>query len=580
MTKKQKKHGAAPVNGAAVKSAARNGHTTDYLDPDDEGLYFLPLGGAGEIGMNLNLYRHKGQWLMVDCGVTFGDDSMPGIEVVTPDPTFIVEHVDELCGLILTHAHEDHLGAVPYLWQRLRCPIYATPFTASVLRRKLEDTDFGKQVPVTIVPLSGSFEVGPFEIELITLTHSIPEPNALVIRAGEAGPVVHTGDWKFDPDPLVGPTSDEARLRDLGEEGVLAMIGDSTNVFREGEAGSEADVRRNLIEMVGRFKNRVAVACFASNVARLETMAKVAEANGRHPALIGRSLWRMNSAAKENGYLKGIEFLSEHDAGFLPRDKVLLICTGSQGEPRAALSRIVGDSHPHITLEGGDTVIFSSRVIPGNEKSIARVQNALIRRGIEVVTAKNDDIHVSGHPARGELVRMYQHVRPQIAIPVHGESRHLIEHAKLALDCQVPEALVVANGDVIRLYPGPAARVDEVYNGRLALDGKRLVRLGDPVLRDRHRLMHSGAVTLTLVLDKAGRLRSDPVGSFHGVLEVDDPACDDILDLAADTVEAMQSSARRDDATVAEAVRIAVRRALNEDLGRKPVTDVHVVRLN
>ena len=435
-------------------------------------------------------------------------------------------------------------------------------------------------MPVTIVPLSGSFEVGPFEIELITLTHSIPEPNALVIRAGKAGPVVHTGDWKFDPDPLIGETSDEARLRELGEEGVLAMIGDSTNVFREGEAGSEADVRRNLIEMVGRFENRVAVACFASNVARLETMAKVAEAHGRHPALIGRSLWRMNSAAKENGYLKGIEFLSEHDAGFLPRDKVLLICTGSQGEPRAALSRIVGDSHPHITLEGGDTVIFSSRVIPGNEKSIARVQNALIRRGIEVVTPKNDDIHVSGHPARDELVRMYQHVRPQIAIPVHGESRHLIEHAKLARECQVPETLVVSNGDVIRLYPGPAARVDEVYNGRLALDGKRLVRLGDTVLRDRHRLMQSGAVTLTLVLDRAGRLRSDPVGSFHGVLDVEDVACDDILDLAADTVEAMQASARRDDASVAEAVRIAVRRALNEDLGRKPVTDVHVVRLD
>ncbi|KZD09888.1 MBL fold metallo-hydrolase [Oceanibaculum pacificum] len=530
--------------------------------------------------MNLNLYRSQGKWLMVDLGVTFGDDSMPGIEVVMPDPSFIVERKDELVGLVLTHAHEDHLGAVPYLWQQLRCPIYATPFTASVLRRKLEDTDFGREVEITIVPMSGRFDVGPFEIELVTLTHSIPEPNALVIRTGGAKPILHTGDWKFDPDPLVGPTSDEARLQEIGEEGVLALIGDSTNVFRAGSAGSEADVRKNMIELVAKYKtNRVAVACFASNVARLETMAKVAEANGRHPALIGRSLWRMTASAKENGYLQGIDFVSEHDAGFLPKDKVLLICTGSQGEPRAALSRIVSDSHPHVTLEGGDTVIFSSRVIPGNEKSIARVQNALIRRNIEVVTATNDDIHVSGHPARDELIRMYQHVRPEVAIPVHGESRHLIEHAKLARECQVPVALSIANGDVVRLHPGPAEVVDEVFAGRLAVDGKRLVSLGDPVLRDRNRLMHSGAIVMTIVLDKAGKLRTDPMGSFQGVLEGEDPMREDIIDIAADAVEGLRAADRKDDAAVAEAVRIAVRRAINAELGRKPVTDVHVVRL-
>ncbi|MBU2090686.1 MAG: ribonuclease J, partial [Alphaproteobacteria bacterium] len=500
MSSKRKANGTASngkgLNGKTSRTTAINGHGAgDFLDPDDDGLYFLPLGGAGEIGMNLNLYRYKGKWLMVDLGVTFGDDSMPGIEVVMPDPSFIVERAADLCGLILTHAHEDHLGAVPYLWPRLRCPIYATPFTASVLRRKLQDTDFGNQVEIITVPLSGRFEVGPFDIELITLTHSIPEPNALVIRTADAGPILHTGDWKFDPDPLVGATSDEARLQQVGDEGVLALIGDSTNVFRPGSAGSEASVRENLIELVGKYKtNRVAVACFASNIARLETMAKVAEANGRHPALIGRSLWRMTASAKENGYLQGIEFISEHDAGFLPKDKVLLICTGSQGEPRAALSRIVSDSHPHITLEGGDTVIFSSREIPGNEKSIARVQNALIRRNIEVITARNDDIHVSGHPARDELIRMYQHVRPQIAIPVHGESRHLMEHARLARECQVPQALAVSNGDMIRLYPGPAETVDEVFSGRLAVDGKRLASLGDPVLRDRNRLLHSGAV--------------------------------------------------------------------------------------
>lgn len=580
MSSKRKANGTHPktpkANGTAI-----NGHSSgDFLDPEDKGVYFLPLGGAGEIGMNLNLYRSQGKWLMVDLGVTFGDDSMPGIEVVMPDPSFIVERKDDLIGLVLTHAHEDHLGAVPYLWQQLRCPIYATPFTASVLRRKLEDTDFGREVDITIVPMSGRFEVGPFEIELVTLTHSIPEPNALVIRTGGAKPILHTGDWKFDPDPLVGPTSDEARLQEIGEEGVLALIGDSTNVFRAGSAGSEADVRKNMIELVAKYKtNRVAVACFASNVARLETMAKVAEANGRHPALIGRSLWRMTASAKENGYLQGIEFVSEHDAGFLPKDKVLLICTGSQGEPRAALSRIVSDSHPHVTLEGGDTVIFSSRVIPGNEKSIARVQNALIRRNIEVVTATNDDIHVSGHPARDELIRMYQHVRPEVAIPVHGESRHLIEHAKLARECQVPVALSIANGDVVRLHPGPAEVVDEVFAGRLAVDGKRLVSLGDPVLRDRNRLMHSGAIVMTIVLDKAGKLRTDPMGSFQGVLEGEDPMREDIIDIAADAVEGLRAADRKDDAAVAEAVRIAVRRAINAELGRKPVTDVHVVRL-
>ncbi|WP_084462623.1 ribonuclease J [Oceanibaculum pacificum] len=580
MSSKRKANGTHPKTSKA-NGTAINGHSSgDFLDPEDKGVYFLPLGGAGEIGMNLNLYRSQGKWLMVDLGVTFGDDSMPGIEVVMPDPSFIVERKDELVGLVLTHAHEDHLGAVPYLWQQLRCPIYATPFTASVLRRKLEDTDFGREVEITIVPMSGRFDVGPFEIELVTLTHSIPEPNALVIRTGGAKPILHTGDWKFDPDPLVGPTSDEARLQEIGEEGVLALIGDSTNVFRAGSAGSEADVRKNMIELVAKYKtNRVAVACFASNVARLETMAKVAEANGRHPALIGRSLWRMTASAKENGYLQGIDFVSEHDAGFLPKDKVLLICTGSQGEPRAALSRIVSDSHPHVTLEGGDTVIFSSRVIPGNEKSIARVQNALIRRNIEVVTATNDDIHVSGHPARDELIRMYQHVRPEVAIPVHGESRHLIEHAKLARECQVPVALSIANGDVVRLHPGPAEVVDEVFAGRLAVDGKRLVSLGDPVLRDRNRLMHSGAIVMTIVLDKAGKLRTDPMGSFQGVLEGEDPMREDIIDIAADAVEGLRAADRKDDAAVAEAVRIAVRRAINAELGRKPVTDVHVVRL-
>ncbi|HER20280.1 MAG TPA: ribonuclease J, partial [Chromatiales bacterium] len=377
----------------------------DRLGPKD--LVFVPLGGAGEIGMNLNLYGHAGKWLMVDLGITFGDDSTPGIEIIMPDPAFIAERRDDLAGLVLTHAHEDHLGAVHWLWPQLRCPIYATPFTAAVLRRKLAEAGLEREATITEVPMSGRFEVGPFALELVTLTHSIPEPNAVVIRTG-AGTVLHTGDWKLDPDPLVGPTADEKALMRAGEEGVLAMVCDSTNVLVPGTSGSEAEVRENLVELVGRMENRVAVAAFASNVARVETICRAAEAHGRRIALVGRSLKRIVEAAQETGYLTDLPpFLPEADVGYLPRDEVLLICTGSQGEPRSALSRIADDDHPDVVLEAGDTVIFSSREIPGNERSIGRLQNKLASLGIDIVTARDEFVHVSGHPARDELVQMY-----------------------------------------------------------------------------------------------------------------------------------------------------------------------------
>ena len=385
---------------------------TDAFSPKRDELLFLALGGAGEIGMNLNLYGHAGKWLMVDLGITFGDESTPGVEVIMPDISFIKERVGDLVGLVLTHAHEDHIGAVPYLWPQLKCPLYATPFTASVLRRKLEEAGLAKEAPITLIPMSGKVSLAPFEVELITLTHSIPEPNAVVIRT-PLGAVLHTGDWKLDPTPLVGEATDEAALRKLGDGGVLAMVCDSTNVFVEGASGSEADVRDSLREVIGKLNDRVAVGCFASNVARLETITRVAMEHGRQVALIGRSMWRMVASAQENGYLTDLpEFIQEHDVGYFPRDKILMICTGSQGEPRSALARIARKEHPHVTLEPGDTVVFSSRTIPGNEKSIAQLQNDLTRQDVRVITDREEDIHVSGHPARDELIEMYQMIRP------------------------------------------------------------------------------------------------------------------------------------------------------------------------
>lgn len=554
----------------------------DPYRPKDTELLFLALGGAGEIGMNLNLYGHAGKWLMVDLGITFGDESTPGVEVIMPDPTFIEERAGDLCGLILTHAHEDHIGAVPYLWSRLRCPLYATPFTASVLRRKLEEAGLVREAPITEIQMSGQFQVGPFEIELITLTHSIPEPNAVVVRT-PLGAVLHTGDWKLDRQPLVGPAADLAALRRLGDSGVLAMICDSTNVFIEGQSGSEADVRDSLMEVVGRLPSRIAIGCFASNIARLRTIAEVATAHDRRVALIGRSLWRMAEAARENGYLAGAtDFVTEHDVGYFPREKILMICTGSQGEPRSALQRIARKEHPNVILEAGDAVIFSSRVIPGNEKEIASLQNEFARQGIDVITDRHGDIHVSGHPARDELAAMYQMVRPRIAIPVHGEARHIREHVALALSCQVPEAVAAANGAMIRLAPGRAERIAEVPSGRLGLDGRSLIRLDGDTIRHRHRLSFNGLIMVSLAIDHDGALLTDPQVSLDGLLDggvLGEEAARLISGEVVSILEAMNASRLASDEEVAEATRLAARRWFHKTYKKKPVTKVHVMRL-
>ena len=554
-----------------------NGISPSPNRPDE--LAFLALGGVGEIGMNLSLYGYRGRWVMVDCGISFADDTLPGVDVIMPDPAFIAERAGELDGLIVTHAHEDHIGAIQYLWPKLKCPVYATPFTAAVLRLKLIESGLEHDVPITEVPLSGKFKVGPFEIELITLTHSIPEPNAVVLRT-PLGTILHTGDWKFDPAPLVGDVSDFAALQRLGEEGVLAMICDSTNALRPGEGGSEADVRKSLIELVGRCRQRVAVTCFASNVARLESLAEAARTHDRHAALVGRSLWRIEHAARETGYLQGVPpFLTEEEASYLPREKALLICTGSQGEPRSALGRISEDEHPDIVLEEGDTVIFSSRVIPGNERAIGRLQNALAKLGCAVITDHDALVHVSGHPAQDELVRMYQMVRPKIAVPVHGEARHLMAQARLAEQCQVPQAIVTRNGEVVKLAPGPASVVGEVHVGRLVVDGKSLLDAKGEALKNRQRMVFNGAALATIVMDRKGNLLAPPQVTVQGLLDV----AGDAVELGSRVAQALaELSAKdlRDDDAVREAARLAVRRSLKDWHGKKPVTQVHLVRLD
>jgi len=557
----------------------QSGTRQEYRDPN--ALYFVPLGGTGEIGMNLNVYGYAGDWLIIDCGVTFGDDTQPGIEVVMPDPGFIVERRDRLLGIVATHAHEDHIGAIPYLWTQLRCPIWATAFTASLLRAKLAEAGLADQVRITVVPLSGRFTIGPFNLELITLTHSIPEPNAIALRT-PVGTVLHTGDWKFDPDPLIGATADETALRRIGDEGVLALIGDSTNALRPGVSGSEADLRRSLTELIGRYDARVAVACFASNVARLETIARAAAGHGREVALVGRSLWRIDKAARENGYFADLpRFLTEDEAGYIPRGRIVLICTGSQGEPRSALARIARDDHPHIVLETGDVVIFSSRIIPGNEKAINRLQNGLVRFGVEIVTEEDHFVHVSGHPARDELVRMYQMVRPRVAIPVHGEARHLIAHAQLAGECQVQQPLVIQNGDVVRLAAAGASVVDEVAVGRLASDGRGLLPLNGTALKDRRRVTFNGTAVATLVLDRSGGLAAPVTMSVIGVVErgAADAAAPALRSAVERAVDELPTGSRRDDEAVRDAVQRALRRILYERFGKRPLVEIHLVRI-
>lgn len=548
------------------------------MELDPKKLYFLPLGGSGEIGMNLNLYHTRGKWLMVDLGVTF--DQTPGIEVLMPDTAFIEEHVQNLAGLVLTHAHEDHIGAIPHLWPRLKCPMFATPFTASLIRHKLKEV--GLHAPLHEIPLSKGVDIGPFTVDFYGITHSIPEPNVLAIRTA-AGTIVHTGDWKIDPEPLIGDPTDITGLKKLGDEGVLALVCDSTNVFVPGWSGSEKPIRDNLIKLVGEFPGkRVLIACFASNVARVASCAEAGIANNRYIGLVGRSLHRVDEVARELNYFKDYPpFLSHHDAGFLERSETLLICTGSQGEQRAALLRIAKGEDRHISLERGDVVIFSSRQIPGNEKAIAALQNLLVRNGIQVITANESDIHVSGHPNRDELVEMYSWIRPKIVVPVHGEDHHIAEQAKLASDHKVPFVITPHNGDLIELSPEGPLLIDEVPSGRLALDGRKLIPFRGEVMHERHRLMSTGHALVTLLLKKDGAFKYPPTVLLTGVAKGEQLNILTAHCIAAieEAFMALPIEDRKEDNLVSEAARLATRRVLGAYYGKKTLTHVQVYRV-
>ena len=549
---------------------------------------FVPLGGSGEIGMNANLYHYQGSWLMVDLGISFPDDTMPGIDVVLPDLSFIEARRDALAGLVLTHGHEDHLGAIPYMWSKLGCPVYGSAFTLALLRRKLAEN--GKQTDIPLIELGPGTvtDIGAFSVEMVGMAHSIPDPTALAIRC-DAGTVLHTGDWKFDSAPGLGEDTDSARLAEIGDEGVLAMVGDSTNAMVEGRTGSEAEAEAGLREVISAAKGRVAVTCFSSNVARIQSIIRAAAANDRSVAVVGRAIRRAISAAQEVGYLRDLpDFVPEEDINLLPRGNIVILCTGTQGEPRAAMAKIASGVHESVTLDPGDTVVFSSRQIPGNEPAIARVQDGLIRRKINLITDEDAPVHVSGHPSRDEMVEMYGLVRPRIAIPVHGTARHLMAHAELAQSCQVHQTLLPDNGTVIRLggdgrdAGGDAEIIDNVKTGALTHEKGKIVEIQSDMMRARRRMLWNGVVTASLVMNRNGGLCAVPAVSQTGISNADTAA--DYVAAASlaieDAIAGMGRGARRDDSQVEEIAGQALRRVARSMFGLRPVAHVHIMRLD
>lgn len=541
-------------------------------------LLFLPLGGSGEIGMNLNLFGHGDQWVMVDFGMTFAGPEYPGVDIVLPDIAWIEQRKEKLLGIVLTHGHEDHIGALPYLAAEFDVPLYATPFTASLIRHKLEEAELDDDVEVITIPNDGEVRLGAFHFRYVPLAHSIPEGNALLIDTPH-GRIFHTGDWKLDDEPIIGRPATAAALTAMGDAGILAYIGDSTNAFNNEESGSEGGVRDALLSQVRGHPGRVVVTTFASNVARLDTLGKVARATGRQLVLAGRSMERITRIAMETGYLKDFPpVMPPEEADALLPAQTLIACTGCQGEPQAALSRIAAGNHPTIKLSRGDMVIFSSRKIPGNEVSIGVVHNQLVMRGIKVVTEKDAHVHVSGHPGIPELEAMLGWLRPRIAVPVHGEARHMAAHAAIAKRCGVPEQIVPANGTMIRLAPGTAEIIDHVPTGRLLLDGDVIIPSDGTTMIERRRLLHNGYLATTLVVGRNGRLAADPVVVVQGLpVEAERAAfLEDARKLAA---KAFGERAAGSEAQMLEHVRVALRRLAREYTGKKPVTEVSLVRL-
>ena len=542
------------------------------MTPDNE-LIFCALGGSGEIGMNVNLYGCQGRWLMVDCGVTFADPYYPGIDVILPDLGFIEEQLDGLTGIVLTHGHEDHIGALPYLALDLGVPLYASPFTAGLIRGKLEEEGIADKVELHMIEPGGRFDLGPFGVTFVPVSHSIPEGNALLIET-PYGRVLHTGDWKLDDAPVLGDPANAETLSAIGNKGVLALVCDSTNVFNAEASGSEESVKAGLHEVVAAARGRVLVTTFASNAARLKTLGEVARAANRKLCLAGRSLDRILRVAQATGYLKDFPKLVDFDAAMaLPRHEVMIVATGGQGEPRAALSRIADGTHP-IQLEEGDRVVFSSKQIPGNELAIGRIMNQLAAKGVETVTERQAHIHVSGHPGRPELAQMYQWIRPELLVPVHGEMRHLKEHARYGLAQGIPQALVQTDGDIVRLAPGTPEKVGHAPVGRLVLDGDVILPADGSTINERRKLGMNGQISVAVAL-KDGALFGEPQLRLQGVPIEEDRA--PFIDEAIDAVEAAVRDDRRGGEALREAIRLAVRHVATRWTGKKPIVDVLIV---
>ena len=550
-----------------------------------EELIFCPLGGSGEIGMNMNLYAYgkadNQKWIIVDMGVTFADDTIPGVDLIMPDPGFIIDKKDDLLGIVLTHAHEDHIGAVAHIWPELKCKLYATPFTAALLTEKFKEKKIDISSFLKIVPLNSQIKLGVFEIDFVTLTHSILEPNGLSIKT-PLGTILHTGDWKIDPNPLTGNKTDEEKLKKIGNSGVSAMICDSTNIFNPGRAGSESDVRDSLLRIMELKTKRILVTSFASNVARMESIFYCAKKTGRSICLVGRSMHRIFKAAKKCGYLKGlIEPLDPREAKKVSKNKIVYLATGSQGEPMGAMNRIVNGSHPEVFLEEGDCVIFSSKIIPGNEKKLYNLQNQIVRDNIEIISEENAFVHVSGHPNRDDLKDMYKWVKPKSVIPVHGEHRHMQEHVNFAKEMQVPKTLLIENGDIIKLLPGEAPQIiDKAPSGRVYLDGSISVETDSQSIKDRKNLSINGYLEITLLVSNNGKIKK-PIISFRGIPENqnNEPFIFDMEDEIFNICKTFSLESKNQQKNLIETIKQNCRRIVREKTGKKPFTNINIARI-
>jgi len=550
-----------------------------------EELIFCPLGGSGEIGMNMNLYAYGKEddqkWIIVDMGVTFADDTIPGVDLIMPDPGFIIDKKDDLLGIVLTHAHEDHIGAVAHIWPELKCKLYATPFTAALLTEKFKEKKIDISSFLKIVPLNSQIKLGAFEIDFVTLTHSILEPNGLSIKT-PLGTILHTGDWKIDPNPLIGNKIDEEKLKKIGSSGVSAMICDSTNIFSPGRAGSESDVRDSLLRIMEVKTKRILVTSFASNVARMESIFYCAKKTGRSICLVGRSMHRIYKAARKCGYLKGlIEPLEPRDAKKVSKNKILYLATGSQGEPMGAMNRIVNGSHPDVFLEEGDCVIFSSKIIPGNEKKLYNLQNQIVKNNIEIISEENAFVHVSGHPNRDDLKDMYTWVKPKSIIPVHGEHRHMQEHVSFAKEMQIPKTLLIENGDIIKLLPGDAPQIiDKAPSGRVYLDGSISVETDSQSIKDRKNLSINGYLEITLLVSNNGKIKK-PIISFRGIPENqnNEPFIFDMEDEIFNICRTFSIESKNQQKNLIETIKQNCRRIVREKTGKKPFTNINIARI-